>query len=57
MQAPEQRLSIRLAGFSFDPVEGVDLPPELRVEKVSSDLAPYILQFRRSLTREERGGL
>lgn len=54
MQAPEQRLPIRLAAFSFDPLEGVDLPQELRVEKVSSDRAPYILQFRKSLTRDER---
>ena len=55
MQEQEKKLNIRLAGFSFDPLtETPDIPEELRVEKVPEGPAPTIVQFKKSLTREER---
>lgn len=55
MQEQEKKQTIRLAGFSFDPLtETPDIPEELRVEKVPEEPAPTIVQFKKSLTREER---
>ncbi|MBA3259927.1 MAG: S8 family serine peptidase [Gemmatimonadales bacterium] len=54
MHTPE-RVPIRLAAFTFDPLrEEPDLPEQSRVEKAPDDPAHYIIQFRKSLTREER---
>lgn len=55
MQTQEDRLPIRIADFNFDPVEeGLDLPKELRIDQTADTFTRYILQFRKSLTREER---
>ena len=55
METREQRRPIRLGAFTFDPAEEeLDLPRELRVGEPARGVAPYIVQFRKSLTQEER---
>lgn len=55
METEEKKQLIRLAGFSFDPLtERPDYPEELRIEKTPEGPAPTIVQFKKSLTREER---
>jgi len=55
METQETRQPIRLAAFAFDPLkETLDLPDDLRVEKELKEPAPIIVQFKKSLTREER---
>ena len=54
---PEQarRQTIRLAGFTFDPLtERLDLPEGLRVEGTPQGPAPIIVQFNKSLTARSR---
>lgn len=53
------RSEIEIAGYRFDPLEGVDLPDELR--RVPADDSPerspgydVVVQFARPLTREDR---
>src|SRR5688500_9036552 len=51
----QEKQPIRLASFSFDPLtEKPDVPEELRIKKVPEGCAPTIVQFKKSLTREER---
>src|SRR5687768_17508130 len=51
----QEKQPIRLATFSFDPLtEKPDVPEELRIKKVPEGCAPTIVQFKKSLTREER---
>ncbi|SFN36756.1 Serine protease, subtilisin family [Nitrosospira briensis] len=54
MQDHERR-PVRLTSFSFDPLtEKPDVPEELRIKKIPKGCAPTIVQFKKSLTREER---
>jgi M6 family metalloprotease-like protein len=56
----QPRSEIAIGGYRFDPLEGVDLPPEDRLEdrpehlKAPEAIADYIVQFHRALTREDR---
>lgn len=55
MQEQEKKQPIQLASFSFDPLtEKPDIPEELRVDKAPKGPVPTIVQFKKSLTREER---
>jgi len=46
---------IALAGYTFDPLKAEPkIPPELRLVETPREPAYYILQFKKSLTREER---
>jgi hypothetical protein len=51
----EEKLTIQLVGFIFDPLtEKPDLPEGLRAEDTGEAPEHFIIQFRKSLTREER---
>jgi M6 family metalloprotease-like protein len=57
MSDAEQRLPIRLAAFTFDPlVQQPDLPAEMKreIEGAHDVPKPYIVQFHKSLTRENQ---
>lgn len=55
MQEQEKKQPIRLMTYTFDPLtEKPDIPKELRVEKAAKGQVPTIVQFKNSLTREER---
>jgi hypothetical protein len=55
MNSQEQKLTIQLIGFVFDPlIEKIDVPEGLRVEDAKEAPKHFIIQFRKSLTREER---
>jgi len=55
MQEEEKKHTIRLAGFTFDPLaERLDLPRGLRVEETPGGPTPIIVQFKKPLTREEQ---
>jgi hypothetical protein len=54
----EQSLPIRLATVTFDPLrEQPKIPDELRIDEARQGPSPFIVQFRKSLTPEERAHL
>ena len=51
----QNSLPIRIGGCTFDPLhERPQLAEELRIEKAPQGWIPYLIQFKKSLTREER---
>ena len=58
MDDREPSLPIRLATVTFDPLrEQPKLPDELRIDEAQPGPARFIVQFRKSLTPEERARL
>jgi Subtilase family len=50
-----ERLTINMGGSAFDPLkEKLDLSSVAIMGKVSTDVQPYVIQFKKSLTRYER---
>jgi M6 family metalloprotease-like protein len=50
---------IEIGGYRFDPLEGVELPENLRRDRAPEpgEEADYVVQFTRPLTREDRDAL
>ena len=58
MQEQDKKQPIRLAGYTFDPVtEKPGIPEKLRLEKTPEGPSPTIIQFFKSLSREERASI
>jgi hypothetical protein len=55
MNNQEQTLPLRLATFTFDPLqEDPDLPEEMRAEAAPEGPRPFLVQLRKPLTHDER---
>ncbi len=50
----EEKLLIRLATLTFDPLEKLDIPKQIRIDEVAKKPEHFIVQFHKPLTQKEQ---
>ena len=50
----EEKLLIRLATLTFDPLKKLDIPKQIRIDEVAKKPEHFIVQFHKSLTQKEQ---